>query len=181
MSPRQRHPVVVALGIAASACTRAPAAEPQPTPEPPSRAPADSVRRSPVSPHMSNEIRICVLQSGNMREVSVHYNTRTGDTTVNGRPFDEVFPPEAPGYAAAAPWMILNEPIPFRGYRYIKYGQPRVFGGWEVERAGEYQGTPLFTEAGTGDRLPALLLVPLRRGCEFQTYQTSFEGNAVRG
>jgi hypothetical protein len=122
-----------------------------------------------------------VLQNGNVREVSVRYNTQTGDTTVDGRPFNEVFPPDAPGYAASAPWMILNEPIPFRGYRYSKYGRPREFGVREVERAGEYQGTSLFIEAGTEDRLPALLLVPVRPGCEFQTYQTSFEGNAVRG
>ena len=124
---------------------------------------------------------VCVLQNGNLRYVEVGYNTRTGDTTVNGRSFREVFPPGAPGYAAAAPWMILNEPIPFRRQRYVKYGQPRVVGVWELERAGEYQGTPLFTEVGTGDRLPALLLVPIRPGCEFQTYQNSFEGNAVRG
>jgi len=180
MNPQQRQLVVVALTIA-SACTRAPAAEPRPEPEPPARAQADSVRRPPVNPYTRHELRICVLQNGNLREVEVRYNTRTGDTTVNGRPFGEVFPADAPGYAASASWMILNEPIPFRGYRYIKYGRPRVFGVWELERAGEYQGTPLFTEAGTGDRLPALLLVPVRPGCEFQTYQTSFEGNAVRG
>lgn len=181
MSPRQTHLGVVALVVAASACTRAPAAEPGPGPEPPARAPANSVRRSPVHTIVDDEIRMGVVQNGSLREVRVRYNTQTGDTTMDGRPFSQVFPPDAPGYAAAAPWMVLNEPISFRGYRYIKYGLPRVFGVREVERAGEYHGTPLFTEAGTGDRLPALLLVPVRPGCEFQTYQTSFEGNAVRG
>ena len=130
---------------------------------------------------MDDEIRICVLQNGNLREVRVRYDVATGDTTVDGRPFSQVFPPDAPGYAASASWMILNEPIPFRGYRYIKYGRPRVFGVREVQRAGEYRGTPLFIEAEAGDGLPALLLVPVRPGCEFQTYQTSFEANAVRG
>jgi hypothetical protein len=128
-----------------------------------------------------NEIPICVLQDGNVREARARYNRMTADTTVDGRPFREAFPSDAPGYAADASWMILNEPIPFRGYRYIKYGRPREFGVRGVERAGEYQGTPLFVEAGAGDGLPALLLVPVRSGCEFQTYQTSFEGNAVRG
>jgi hypothetical protein len=133
-----------------------------------------------VSPHISNDIRICVLQNGNMREVSVHYNTRTGDTTVNGRAFSEAFPPEAPGYAAAAPWMVLNEPIRFRGNRYVKYGRARVLGAWEVERAGEYQGTPLFREAGeSGD--PVVLYIPVSPGCVFQPYQNIANVAAVRG
>jgi hypothetical protein len=173
--------VAVALTIAASACTPAPAAEPRPEPEPPSRVAGDSADRPRVRLPGIDYIPLCVLQNGNVREVRARYDTQTGDTTVDGRPFGEVFPPDTPGYAASASWMILNEPIPFRGYRYIKYGRPRVFLPREVEPAGEYQGTPLFTEAGTGDRLPALLLVPVRPGCEFQTYQTSFEGNAVRG
>jgi hypothetical protein len=112
--------------------------------------------------------------------VRVRYDTQTGDTTVDGRPFSEVFPPDPPGYAAAAPWMVLNEPIRLRGNRYVKYGQPRVLGPGEVERAGEYQGTPLFREAGeSGD--PVILYIPVLPGCVFQPYENTANVGAVRG
>jgi hypothetical protein len=133
-----------------------------------------------VYTHGHDEIRICVLQNGNLQEVRVRYNTQTGDTTVAGRPFSEVFPPDPPGYAAGARWMILNEPIPFRGRRYVKYGRARVLGAREVERTGEYQGTPLFREAGeSGD--PIVLYVPVLPGCVFQPYQNTANVGAVRG
>jgi hypothetical protein len=163
---------VLILAVMIAGCRRAPARPvPEPPPGPPPPAPLINVPR----------LQVCVLQDGRLADVVTDYNPVTGDTLVGGRPFGEAFPPHAPGYAASASWMVLNEPIPFRGYTYIKYGRPRVYAVRAVERMGEYQGTVLFTEAGTGDRLPGILLVPVRPGCEFQTYQTSFEGNAVRG
>ena len=134
----------------------------------------------PAEPTVSvNNLLVCVIENGTPTNVQAEYNTRTGDTTVAGRRFSEAYPVTG-AYAAGATWYINNEPVPFAGRRYVKYGLPRVLGATEVARAGEYQGVGVFTEAGaTGT--PEVIYVPVRPGCEFQPYQYETKAGGVRG
>jgi hypothetical protein len=122
----------------------------------------------------TRDIRVCVVDNGQLREVTARYNTRTGDTTYTGTP------PGTTGYAAGATWYINNEPITVNGRRYVRYGLPRVLGVNEVTRTAEYQGVSVFAEAGAMGT-PEVLYVPVRAGCEFQPYQLEVKAGGVRG
>ncbi|HEX8359087.1 MAG TPA: hypothetical protein VF613_03145, partial [Longimicrobium sp.] len=82
-------------------------------------------------------------------------------------------------YAANATWFINNEPVMFQNRRFVKYGLPRVLGVNEVTRVGDFQGVPVFAEAG--QTRPDVIYVPVRPGCEFQPYQTEVKTGGVRG
>jgi hypothetical protein len=123
------------------------------------------------------DLRVCVVENGMLREVTAQYNTRSGDTTVNGQPFSAL---PTTGYAAGATWYINNEPIRVNGRRYVRYGLPRVLGVSELMRSAEYQGVPVFAEAGA-QGTPEVLYVPVRPGCEFQPYQLEVKAGGVRG
>ncbi|MBW3571943.1 MAG: hypothetical protein KY467_12640, partial [Gemmatimonadetes bacterium] len=88
--------------------------------------------------------------------------------------------PATVGYAAGATWYINNEPIMVNGRRYVRYGLPRVLGVNEVTRTAEYQGVPVFVEAGA-QGTPEVLYIPVRPGCEFQPYQLEVKAGGVRG
>jgi hypothetical protein len=119
------------------------------------------------------------VENGALLGVTARYNLRTGDTTVSGRPFSEVYPATG-GYAAGAMWYINNEAITVNGRRYVKYGLPRVLGIREVARGGEYRGVTMFQEAG-GETSWLVLYAPVRSGCEFQPYVSELKGGGVRG
>jgi hypothetical protein len=125
------------------------------------------------------DIQVCVVENGTLRYVTARYNTRTGDTTVSGRPFSEAYP-AATGYAAGTTWFIDNEPIRVNGRVYVKYGLPRVLGVNEVIRTADFQGVPVFTEAGARAKTE-VVYVPVRPGCEFQPYQINVKVGGVRG
>ena len=141
-----------------------PMVEPAPPPPP------------PPPPNPMRDVQVCVVENGMLRNMTVQYNTQTGDTMMNGQRFT----PSTAGYAAGASWFINNEPVMMMGRRYVKYGLPRVLGVNDVTRVGEYQGVSVFAETGaTGT--PEVLYVPVRPGCEFQPYQTEVKAGAVRG
>jgi hypothetical protein len=142
-----------------------------PMPEPPVVQPMPPMTEEPP-------IQVCVVQDGNLTNVSVQYNPTTGDTTVNGQPFATAHPTGAQ-YAANAPWYIENQPLVFQRRRLVKYGLPRVLGVTEVTRVGEYMGVPLFAEPG--QTRPDVVYVPVRPGCEFQPYQSDVKTGSVRG
>jgi len=141
--------------------------------------PPPMVQPAPPAPPAVNpmrDIQVCVVENGMLRNMTVQYNTQSGDTTMNG----QRFAPSMTGYAAGASWFINNESVMVMGRRYVKYGLPRVLGVNEVARVGEYQGVSVFAETGaTGT--PEVLYVPVRAGCEFQPYQTEVKAGAVRG
>ncbi|HEY0037493.1 MAG TPA: outer membrane beta-barrel protein [Longimicrobium sp.] len=150
---------------------------PPPAPLQPAPAPAEVAPAPPApSPTMMN---VCVVENGMLRNVEAQYTSATGDTTVAGRPFAEAFPATARGYAAGAPWFIQGDPITLDRRRYVKFGLPRVLGVNEVTRMGEYQGVPVFAEAGM--TRPEVVYVAVRPGCEFQPYQSEVKSGAVRG
>ncbi len=150
----------------------APVAPPPPPPPPPIAPPPPPPPPPPANP--MREIRVCVVEGGALREATAMYNTQTGDTTWTGGPQSMT------GYAAGAPWFINNEPVTVMGRRYVRYGLPRVLGINDVSRVADYQGIPVFAEAGmTGT--PEVLYVPVRPGCEFQPYQLEVKAGGVRG
>jgi len=147
------------------------------TPPPPVAPPAEVVPPAPVAP-ATQEIQVCVVQDGNLTNVTATFNPATNDTTVNGQPFGTAYPMGAQ-YAANATWFINNEPVTFQGRRYVKYGLPRVLNVNEVTRVGEFQGVSVFAEAG--QTRPEVIYVPVRPGCELQPYQTEVKTGGVRG
>lgn len=122
----------------------------------------------------------CVVQNGRMVVVHFDYYPATGDSTVNGRPFREVYPVTAE-HAASAQWYANNEPIMFARRQWVKYGLPRVLGTSDVVPAGNYRGVTVFVEAGTDPARPEYLYVVVNPRCEFQTYTGPGKVGAVRG
>jgi hypothetical protein len=151
---------------------------PPPVVELPPPPPPVETTPPPPPPAMNptRDIQVCVVENGMLRNMTVQYNTQTGDTTMNG----QRFAPSMTGYAAGATWYINTEAITVGGRRYVRYGLPRVLGVNEVTRTGEFQGVSVFSEAGaTGT--PEVVYVPVRPGCEFQPYQLEMKAGAVRG
>ena len=146
-----------------------------PPPPPPVEAPAPIA--PPAAPQMQ-QIQVCVIQDGNLASVAAMYNPAAGDTTVNGQPFATAYPTGAQ-YGANATWYINNEPVTFQNRRFVRYGLPRVLGVNEVTRVGDFQGVPIFAEAG--QTRPDVVYVPVRPGCEFQPYQVETKTGSVRG
>jgi hypothetical protein len=160
-------PLLLSVGCASAA---------EPVPEPP--APARSPERSVPIGH-PHPIRVCLLWEGRLREISVSYNTATGDTVVDGMRFSERFP-DAGQYAGARRWFIDNEPIPFEGRRYTRYGPPWIMGVRMVRPVGEFDGVLLFADVRSAGP-HEVLYVPIRSGCEFQPYQWDLVTGGVRG
>ncbi|HEV3052354.1 MAG TPA: hypothetical protein VGX50_18730 [Longimicrobium sp.] len=131
---------------------------------------ADAMRRTMV----------CVLRDGAIANVEVSIDPQTGDTLLDGRPFAEAHPVEFPPYAAASPWYINHQPLPYHGRTLMKYGLPRVLEPEEVRPAGEFRAMPLFAEAGDKG-IPAVVYVFVRPGCVFHPYQIDYTVGAVRG
>ncbi|HEX6371930.1 MAG TPA: hypothetical protein VF006_23605 [Longimicrobium sp.] len=164
------------IGLKAMFGNLIPPPPPVEVPPPPVVAPPPPPVIAPPPPmNPMREIRVCVVENGMLREAMAMYDTRTGDTTVNGQPI-----PATTGYAAGATWYIGNEPITVMGRRYVRYGLPRVLGVNEVTRAGEFGGVSVFAEAGA-QGAPEVLYVPVRPGCEFQPYQLEVKAGGVRG
>ena len=155
----------------------------QPAP-PPAPAPTAPNEPPPPPPPMiasvvDTELSLCVVKDGRIAIVDTQYNPATGDTTVNGRSFSEVYPPIAE-YAAAHPWYANHEPVTFNGRRYVQYGLPLVLGRDEVAPAGTSGGVTVFVEAGAASP-PEVIYLPVNPRCEFQPYHGPESGGGVRG
>lgn len=147
----------------------APILAPLPPPPPPMAAPEPTM----------TPIRVCVVEAGELREVDAMMNPTTGDTLVNQRRFSDVYPATT-GYAAGQDFYLRNEAITLNRTRYVRFGLTRIVPATALSRAGEFQGVPVFRDRNaTGT--PEVLYVPVRTGCEFQTYQREQAVRGVRG
>ena len=168
---------VAAGALTASACAT-PAPEPPPAPPP---APTPGIVISPRSPVPTLEdITACLVRNGRMEMTPAHFYPVTGDTTVNGRQFRDVYPVTAE-HAASAAWYVDNEPVPFAGRRFVKYGLPRALAPTDLIPAGTFRGVALFTSAGSDPADPDVIYLPVNPWCEFQPYQGHRSSGAVRG
>ncbi|MDR0788549.1 MAG: hypothetical protein LBG44_11910 [Gemmatimonadota bacterium] len=125
---------------------------------------------APPPPPAERAIQVCVVDNGQLGMISAVYRPATGDTLVNGRPFNEVHPVTVPNYAAGASWFLQSNEITFNNNAHVKYGVTRMITPAQLQRVGEYQGTPVFAEANTTAPWQVVYL-PVRPGCEFQPYQ----------
>ncbi|MBV9110354.1 MAG: hypothetical protein JO306_13160 [Gemmatimonadetes bacterium] len=142
-------------------------------------APASSRQVATTAPEL---ITTCVIQDGKIRVVAAQYDMATGDTTIDGRRFSDVYPAPSPPYAEGVEWFARMDPVRVGPPPYdwkFRYGLPITFRARDLEtlqRVGERDGVPLFAEHG----IPAIIFVPLR-GCEFQPYQAEYDVGPVRG
>jgi hypothetical protein len=164
------RPIPLLAAALFAACTgHAPASSPAPQP---AALPAPLPREEPRPTDagiVADSMHTCVVRNGTLAEVTIQYDTGTGDTLYGGARFAEAFP-TGPEYAEGAEWYATNEPIPFRGGLLVKYGYPRVLGVNEVTRIGEHRGVGLYAQAGRGKDVE-VLYVPVRPGCVFQVFQ----------
>ncbi|HST61917.1 MAG TPA: hypothetical protein VLK84_24665 [Longimicrobium sp.] len=123
------------------------------------------------------DIRVCVVQNGGLVDVTAVYDTVTRDTSF-GPPGRDGGTAARNEYAAGTAWFTADEPLPWRGYRFVKYGPERVLPPELLARAGEHRGIPFFREAGM-DGGP--LYVPVRQGCVFQPYSVDYLVGGVCG
>jgi hypothetical protein len=137
-------------------------------------APPAPVSAAPVA------IRYCIVRDGQLAEVDAVYDAEFADTLVDGRPLAMAYPADALPYAAGTPWYINHEPLLLANRRFIKYGLPRRLSARELQPAGQFNGVPVFVEAGTRGSAD-VYYVPVRPGCEFQPYQSQDTAGAVRG
>lgn len=179
MRDRRMGAALAVVALAQGACGGAarPAGSTAPAP---ASAPAPAPPPAPRPVGDLAYIHVCIVQDGELRLVRGLYHPATRDTTVDGRPFSAVYPDTA-GYAAAAEWYIENALITLGEHRYIKYGTVRVVGSRELSRVGEYGGVPLFVHQDETTRPPEVIHVPVRPGCEFQTYMRELRLRGVRG
>ena len=137
---------------------------------------------APAAPE-GREIRVCILQGGELQTVSATYRPATGDTVAMSggreRAFAEAYPSER-GYATRTGWFMNNRPVSFMDRSYVRVGLTRIIPSEELIRIGEYQGVPLFGEARTGSP-PEVLYVPVRPGCEFQPFGLEETVRSPRG
>jgi hypothetical protein len=133
-------------------------------------APTPGRPAPPTAPANLVDIRICVVQERQLREIMAQYDRATGDTITNGRRFRDVYGGSA-GYAGGTAWFINQDPITLNGRRYRKYGLPRILGVTEITPRGAHEGVGIFGEAGVLSNTPDVVYVPVRPGCEFQPYQ----------
>lgn len=153
-------------------CTSAPPAPP-PVVEPPPVTPV--VEAQPVAPRV-NTAETCILHRGKLIDVRVELQA-TGDTTVGGRPFSQMYA-DTGQYAATREWYVNNETIDYdpRNVCYMKYGLPRYVARESLVRLGEWRGVPVFRERSDDPNLPSVVWVPVHSGCSFHPYQ--FEASA---
>jgi hypothetical protein len=159
--------------------TAAAAPEPVPAQLPP------AVPAAPAAPADTGEaISVCVLDHGEIREISATFRPATGDTLVGGRPFAEVHPATSPPYAARADWFVRMEPVPVGEGPYrmkTRYGLERIMAPGDLRRVGEHRGIPVFAEPMASRSSPEVVYFFVRPGCVFQTYQAAYVVGGVRG
>jgi len=171
--------MILAVALAGCAHRVTVAASPVETPAASDTAPAPPRQLAATAPPL---LTLCVIQDGKIRVVAAEYDTATGDTTIGGRRFSEVYPATSPPYAEGVEWFARMDVIRIGPPPYDmkeRYGLTRTLEAPELEtlqRVGERDGVPLFAENGVAD-----VIFVLVRGCEFQAYQAAYQVGAVRG
>lgn len=125
------------------------------------------------------KINECIIDGGVLKKIEIDYNSVDGERTimVNGvkKKFHDVYPPEGKEYAAKNKWYINNDPVSFKGKKFIKYGLPRILATDEIIRAGDIGNVGIYTEASVVVEEAEVIYIPVRAGCEFQPYQKQLD------
>jgi hypothetical protein len=140
---------------------------------------ADPVETAASKGGGQDTVSVCVVRDGELIEVAAAVDPQTGDTVVDGRPYREAFPADAPHYLAAAEWAARGEWVVHERRRYVSYGTPRILRAADLVRVGEFRGIPLFARRAEGGFRSVYL--PTRPGCEFQLFHYNATVGEVRG
>ncbi len=124
----------------------------------------------PPPPPAERRIQVCVVENGQVHAIEATIRPSSGDTMVANVEFSRAHPATLPNYAVASTWFLQSDEIRFMDREHVKFGVTRVIAPAQLQRVGEYQGTPIFAEAGRTGPFE-LVYVPVRPGCEFQPYQ----------
>ena len=126
--------------------------------------------------------RYCLIVDGELADLPVEVDPRTGDTLVAGRRLDEVMRAAPSPYFNLAEWRFEEPMVTVGGRRYVSYGVPRVMPASEMVRVGEYRGLPLFASRRMeDDEDDAVRFLATRPGCEFQLFWYAPYVGSVRG
>ncbi|MFL5381045.1 MAG: hypothetical protein ACJ8GN_00840 [Longimicrobiaceae bacterium] len=110
----------------------------------------------------------CVVRNGRLESVEAQVFF-SGDTVHGGVPLARAFPADST-YALNAPWYVYSQFITVAGGLYVKYGLPRILAVTDVVPVAAYRGVAVFAEPVANPRRPEVVYIPVRPGCEFQTY-----------
>lgn len=152
-------------------------------PIPESAGAAEGPAHPPAESGMEQRVGLCVVREREIVVIEGAVDPETGDSLLAGRPWREVHSEQRSPYAAANPWYISGRGLlpPGRRYPMDKYGLPRVLSPGDLRYWGEYEGIPVFVEAGPIGAVPDVAYVPVRPGCEFHPYLQVTSYGAVRG
>lgn len=112
---------------------------------------------------------VCIVDGRELREVPITF-TAAGDSLVDGRPLDEVYPQTSPPYSGDADWYLQHAPVVVDGRRYFKYGLSRWIEPDSLAYVADWRGTPLFAERGVPLAQAGYVYAPVSRGCRFHPY-----------
>ncbi len=160
--------LLVLMCVALVGCT-SPGQQVQRRPGPNASRVNDPVSEDPSCTHHEGCVLTCVIREGEVTAIRFRLDLATGDSTVQGQAFSDLYPPTPPAYVAGASWYIDGEPIVLGGRRYQKLGPLRVVSPERLHRVGEFKGTSVFADT-VGTNLDGVVFVPVRPGCEFQPY-----------
>ena len=124
---------------------------------------------------------ICLVVDGELAELPMEVDPRTGDTLVAGRPLDEMTSGIPSPYLSEAEWRFEEPTVTFQGRRLVTYGTPRVMPPADLRRVGEYRGIPIFGERNDASARRLWIYLPLQPGCVFQPFVDTANVGEVRG
>ncbi|HEY0151916.1 MAG TPA: hypothetical protein VGB92_07960 [Longimicrobium sp.] len=78
-------------------------------------------------------------------------------------------------YAGEQPWFTVGWPIVFRGQQMAKWGWPLFLDANLLRRVSEYNGVGVYVSRDEW-WMVGVIYLPVRAGCEFQTYQAPHWG-----
>ena len=110
-----------------------------------------------------------MVRNGRLDSVELQFSITSGDSAYRGTPVSQAFPTDST-YALNAGWYVSSEPIRVKDGFYVKYGLPRILNSTDVVPVATFASVTVFAEPVVNPRRPEIVYVPVRPGCEFQTY-----------
>jgi hypothetical protein len=131
--------------------------------------------------HEEPPLYLCVMADRGIRVLEAQVDAATGDTLVQGRNYTDLYENGSPPYTEHGETFRVGRTVVLGGHRYAA-SQPEQSllpaQTGVLEWYMELDGVPVFTERGAGPS-PAVIYVPVRPGCVFQSFQRA-QGYPVR-
>jgi hypothetical protein len=126
----------------------------------------------PTAPTESaaQQVTLCSIREGSLMQWNGRIDASTGDTLLDGQPLQRVYARGDSPFARGRPWFSANLSIEYADRRLFKNFPPRRFAPEDVMLVGEFNGTPLFMEAGANRYEPTIVYVLVDATCLMQAY-----------